>query len=118
MSPSFTGNGLAAGCGYMPLALVWPLFSPSVEAIYPVSDPVALQDRRVTSLIHYAMKVEKAMFETVTSREEYYQLLAEKIDRIRKELEQRRMMKSAMENKRQMGGVLVECLCVTESVEC
>ena len=77
-----------------------------MEAIYPVSDPVALQDRRVTSLIQYAMKVEKAMFETATSREEYYQLLAEKIYRIRKELEQRRMMKSAMENKRQMGGML------------
>ena len=77
-----------------------------MEAIYPVSEPVALQDRQVTSLIQYAMKVEKAMFETATSREEYYQLLAEKIYRIRKELEQRRMMKSAMENKRQMGGML------------
>jgi E1A/CREB-binding protein len=70
-----------------------------VEAIYPVSDPVALQDRRVTSLILYAMTVEKAMFETATSREEYYQLVAEKILRIRKELEQRRMMKLQMEGE-------------------
>ena len=65
----------------------------SVEAIYPVQDPMALQDRRVASLIQYAMKVEKAMFETATSRDEYYQLLAEKIYRMRKELEERRKIK-------------------------
>ena len=54
---------------------------------------MALQDRRVASLIQYAMKVEKAMFETATSREEYYQLLADKIYRIRTELEERRKVK-------------------------
>ncbi len=83
----------------------------SVEAIYPVQDPVALQDRRVASLIQYAMKVEKAIFETATSREEYYQLVAEKIYRIRKELEERRRIKNEIERKRQMGGVCV-CMCV------
>ena len=52
---------------------------------------MALQDPRVASLVQYAMKVEKAMFETATSREEYYQLLAEKIYRNRRELTEREM---------------------------
>jgi len=61
---------------------------------------MALQEQRVLSLIQYAMKVEKAMFETATSREEYYQLLAEKIYRIRRELEERRRVKNAKEKIR------------------
>ena len=77
---------------------------PRVEAIYPVQDPMALQDRHVASLIQYSMKVEKAMFETATSQEEYYQLVAEKIYRIRKELEERRKAKNKMEKRTRMGG--------------
>ena len=51
-------------------------------------------------LIQYAMKVEKTMFETATSREEYYQLQAEKTDWIRKMLvERRRRMNSAVTKK-------------------
>ena len=77
---------------------------PRVEANYPVQDPKALQDQRVASLIQYSMKVEKAMFETATSQEEYYQLVAEKIYRIRKELEERRKAKNKKEKRTRMGG--------------
>jgi len=39
-----------------------------VTTIYPVQDQTALQDRRVMSLIQYAKKVEKSMFEVARSR--------------------------------------------------
>lgn len=77
----------------------------SVETIYPIQNPSALQDQRVSSLIQYAMKVEKAMFETASSREQYYQLLAEKIYHIRKELEERRKIKLEMDKRRPMDGL-------------
>ena len=39
-----------------------------VTTIYPVQDQNALQDRRVMSLIQYAKKVEKSVFEEAQSR--------------------------------------------------
>ena len=39
-----------------------------VTTIYPVQDQNALQDRRVMSLIQYARKVEKSMFEVAQSK--------------------------------------------------
>lgn len=71
----------------------------SVETMYPIQNTNAQQ---VSSLIQYAMKVEKAMFETASSREHYYQLLAEKIYHIRRELEERRKNKLEMERRRTM----------------
>ena len=71
----------------------------SAETLYTYR-PIALQDPRVPMLIQYAMKVEKTMFETATSREQYYQLQAEKTDWIRKMLvERRRRMNSAVAKK-------------------
>ncbi|XP_065886500.1 histone lysine acetyltransferase CREBBP-like isoform X3 [Dysidea avara] len=61
-----------------------------VTTIYPVQDQTDLQDRRVMSLIQYAKRVEKSMFEVARSREQYFELLAEKIYRIQKELQERR----------------------------
>lgn len=83
----------------------------SAETIYPVQNPNALRDPRIPLLIQYAMKVEKTMFETASSRDEYYQLLAEKIYRICMELEKRRKLKMEMENRRMSVGGTQTCAC-------
>ena len=44
--------------------------------MYPVQDQNALQDLRVMSLIQYAKKVEKSMFEVARSRVSIYVTLS------------------------------------------
>uniref|UniRef100_A0AC34F3C8 Histone acetyltransferase n=1 Tax=Panagrolaimus sp. ES5 TaxID=591445 RepID=A0AC34F3C8_9BILA len=57
-----------------------------VKEICPSSDmPTSMQHQRIKDLILHARQIETEIFEIATDKENYYQLLAEKIYHIQKE---------------------------------
>uniref|UniRef100_A0A915LWY2 histone acetyltransferase n=1 Tax=Meloidogyne javanica TaxID=6303 RepID=A0A915LWY2_MELJA len=75
-----------------------------VKAIFPSPDPAAIHDQRIRDLITYARKVEKDMFEQAPDKEAYYHMLAEKIYKIQKELQEKKNRRLNEQQNQQLGG--------------
>jgi E1A/CREB-binding protein len=69
------------------------LIQKCINTLIPVADTDRIRDKRILNISNYARRVENEIFEMANNQEEYFQKLAEKIYKMRKELEDRREKK-------------------------
>ena len=76
-----------------------------IASILPGPEASVFQDKRINLLINYGQKIELDFYKAAKSTEEYYELIAEKIVKIQKELEEkgeaRKRMKEQEANQQQ-----------------
>ena len=66
-----------------------------MPSIFPIPDPQAKHNRMQFTIVAYARKIESDVYNMADSRFEYYHLLAEKIYKIQKKLDEKSWMQMA-----------------------
>ncbi|KAI0986114.1 hypothetical protein GJ496_007518 [Pomphorhynchus laevis] len=61
-----------------------------VVSIFPNQDKHHQKDKRMPGLVNYARKIEAEVFDAAQNQDNYFYMLAEKVYKIRKEIEERR----------------------------
>ncbi len=72
-----------------------------IQTIFPTPDENTYKDARMSSLVQYAYRTEYEMYEQAKDQEDYFHLLAERIYKIQKELEEKRFARNKQQQQQQ-----------------